>query len=162
MHADELTIDMVEDPCFPGEEGEQIAQTVLMRLRRLRRSTDADSAARHAGRPVGAGHRRLFGVEPASHSPFSESPCPSDVTAVILEEASCGYLTVPERRDRPDGTQIRLFVVRIDPPGELSSDPMIVVGGELGNRHDYGSLAPMAARTHRQVYLLDQRGSGLS
>ncbi len=29
LHADELTIDMVEDPCFPGEEGEQIAQTVL-------------------------------------------------------------------------------------------------------------------------------------
>lgn len=102
------------------------------------------------------------GREPASHSPFTESPCPSDVTAVILEEVSCGYLTVPERRNRPDGSEIRLFVVRIEPPGESSPDPMIVVGGELGNRHDYGGLAPMAARTHRQVYLLDQRGSGLS
>jgi len=29
LHADELTLDMVEDPCFPGEEGEQIAQTVI-------------------------------------------------------------------------------------------------------------------------------------
>ncbi|HEX2360457.1 MAG TPA: alpha/beta fold hydrolase [Jiangellaceae bacterium] len=102
------------------------------------------------------------GSEPASRSPFSESPCPSDVTAVILEEVSCGYLTVPERRDQPDGSQIRLFVVRIEPPGEPGPDPMIVVGGELGNRHDYGGLAPMAARTHRPVFLLDQRGTGLS
>jgi len=102
------------------------------------------------------------GSEPAGHSPFSESPCPSDVTAVILEEVSCGYLTVAGRRDRSNSAQIRLFVVRIEPPGEPSPDPMIVVRGELGNRHDYGGLAPMAARTHRQVYLLDQRGSGLS
>ncbi|HZY26965.1 MAG TPA: alpha/beta fold hydrolase [Jiangellaceae bacterium] len=75
---------------------------------------------------------------------------------------SCGHLTVPERRDQPDGSQIRLFVVRIEPPGEPGPDPMIVVGGELGNRHDYGGLAPMAARTHRPVFLLDQRGTGLS
>ncbi|MET0642004.1 MAG: alpha/beta fold hydrolase [Jiangellaceae bacterium] len=101
-------------------------------------------------------------TEPESRPTFDESPCPVDVTAVILEEVSCGHLTVPERRDRPDGSQIRLFVVRIEPPGEPSPDPMIVVGGELGNRDDYGGLAPMAARTHRQVYLLDQRGSGLS
>jgi hypothetical protein len=29
LDADELTLDMVDDPCFPGEEGEQIAQTVV-------------------------------------------------------------------------------------------------------------------------------------
>jgi pimeloyl-ACP methyl ester carboxylesterase len=102
------------------------------------------------------------GSEPASHSSFSESPCPSDVTAVILEEVSCGYLTVPERRDSSDSAQIMLFVVRIEPPDESSADPMVVVGGELGNGHDYGGLAPMAARTHRQVYILDERGTGLS
>ncbi|HEX2361155.1 MAG TPA: alpha/beta hydrolase [Jiangellaceae bacterium] len=100
---------------------------------------------------------------PSRPAVFSESPCPSDVTAVILEEITCGYLTVPERRNRPDGARIRLFVVRIEPPGEPSPDPMIVVGGELGSgNHDYGSLAPMAARTHRRVYLLDQRGTGRS
>jgi len=53
-------------------------------------------------------------------------------------------------------------VVRIDPTGESSADPMVVVGETLGNRVDYGSLAPMATRTHRPVYVLDQRGLGHS
>jgi TRAP-type transport system periplasmic protein len=29
LNGDQLTIDMVDDPCFPGEVGEQIAQTVI-------------------------------------------------------------------------------------------------------------------------------------
>ena len=39
---------------------------------------------------------------------------------------------------------------------------MLVVGETLGNGIEYGSLAPMATRTHRPILLLDQRGTGLS
>jgi pimeloyl-ACP methyl ester carboxylesterase len=95
---------------------------------------------------------------------FAEVGCPDDVTAVMLETPTCGYLTVLQRRDRPRGRTIRLFVVRVDPPGEPSPDPMVLVGdyGGLGNRIEYGSNPAMAVRTHRRLYMLDQRGTGRS
>jgi pimeloyl-ACP methyl ester carboxylesterase len=101
-------------------------------------------------------------ADPGFQPTFTAEPCPDRVTAVMLETPSCGYLTVLQSRDRPGGARIRLFVARIEPPGEASPDPMLVVGETLGNGIEHGSLAPMAARTHRPILLLDQRGTGLS
>jgi len=103
-----------------------------------------------------------WSADPGFRPTFTSAPCPARVTAVVLETANCGYLTVLERRDRPNGARIRLFVTRIEPPGESSPDPMVVVGETLGNGIEYGSVAPMAARTHRPILLLEQRGTGLS
>ena len=47
---------------------------------------------------------------------FGQTPCPEDVTRVVLTPVTCGFLTVLENRSEPDGDTIRLFVTRIQPP----------------------------------------------
>jgi pimeloyl-ACP methyl ester carboxylesterase len=94
---------------------------------------------------------------------FEEVPCPTDVSAGIVTEVSCGYLTVPEDRGDPDGTRIRLFVARVQPPGgEPAPDPMLVVGVEAGVQASYGAIAPLSQRVNREVIFLDHRGSAHS
>ena len=76
---------------------------------------------------------------------------------------TCGYLTVPERRDVPSDRSIRVFVVRLEPQGGIErADPMVAVGEVLGGRIEYGGLAILAGRTGREVYIVDRRGTGLS
>jgi pimeloyl-ACP methyl ester carboxylesterase len=76
---------------------------------------------------------------------------------------TCGYLTVPERRDVPRARSIRIFVVRLEPPGGIEHpDPMVAVGEVLGGRIEYGGLAILAGRTGREIYIVDRRGTGLS
>jgi pimeloyl-ACP methyl ester carboxylesterase len=99
----------------------------------------------------------------SSVATFAATDCPDGVTVVIVVVPTCGYLTVPERRDRSDGPMISIFVVRIEPPdGVEAGDPMVVVGESLGGQLEYGGLAPMAQRTGRVIYLVDRRGTGFS
>ncbi|WP_431900380.1 alpha/beta fold hydrolase [Nonomuraea sp. bgisy101] len=101
--------------------------------------------------------------QPTPRLGYQGIACPADVLAEIVGvEPSCGYLTVPESRATRDGATVRLFVIRFGPPGTASPDPMVVVGETLGQRKNYGELAPFAPRTHRSVIFLDQRGIGLS
>ncbi|HET6715160.1 MAG TPA: alpha/beta fold hydrolase [Actinomycetota bacterium] len=82
---------------------------------------------------------------------------------VILTEHSCGYLTVLEDRSKPEGRTIRLFVIRVRPPGgSTTPDPMLHGGVELATTADYGGIAPLAQRTHRELIILDQRGAAHS
>src|SRR5664279_1783450 len=48
---------------------------------------------------------------------FDATPCPDDVLSDVVVQISCGYLTVLEDRAKPDGRQIQLFVIRVEPPG---------------------------------------------
>jgi pimeloyl-ACP methyl ester carboxylesterase len=58
---------------------------------------------------------------------------------------------------------LRLFVVRFLPPDERPRpDPVLIVGGDIGALPDYGGLQAEAARLHRVVYVLEQRGVGHS
>ena len=95
---------------------------------------------------------------------FEKVQCPEDVALVILTSVSCGYLTVLEDRSKPDGRTIRLFAIRIQPPGDVrpSPDPMFDAGYEIAQVPSYASIGPLAQRTHREVILLDQRGTGHS
>jgi pimeloyl-ACP methyl ester carboxylesterase len=94
---------------------------------------------------------------------FETVPCPDDVSFVILSEHTCGYLTVLEDRSETEGRTIRLFAVRVQPPsGNAPPDPMFHAGAELALTPGYSGIAPLAQRVHREVIMLDQRGTGHS
>jgi pimeloyl-ACP methyl ester carboxylesterase len=99
-----------------------------------------------------------------SSSPaFTDVACPEDVQIQLLVRHSCGYLTVPEDRSRPQGPTVKLFVVTIPPPDQPSRpDPVLILGGEIGAAPEYGKLQGEAAHLHRVVYILDERGTGHS
>lgn len=77
-----------------------------------------------------------------------------------------GYLTVPANRNDPDGTQIKLAVVRIPAREPATGSPIIVLaGGPGGDAIDSAraSLDRVAALASiGDVILLDQRGVGRS
>jgi pimeloyl-ACP methyl ester carboxylesterase len=94
---------------------------------------------------------------------FRQTPCPEDVTTVVLTPVTCGFLTVLENRSETDGDTIRLFVTRIQPPGaNPAPDPVLILGIDLGKTPDYAGFAPGAQRTNRELILIDQRGTGHS
>ena len=98
----------------------------------------------------------------AFHPHFDATPCPDEVTASVVPQISCGYLTVLEDRARPDGRTIQLFVIRIEPPGGTTTPDAIMLIGGFAHPDDYGGMAPVAQRTHRIAYLMDLRGVGHS
>lgn len=54
-----------------------------------------------------------------------ETTCPDDFQASPGGAVICAYLTVPEDRSEADGRQIRLFVARWRPAGDLTPDPLL-------------------------------------
>lgn len=103
------------------------------------------------------------GAERPFRPTFEEAQCPDDVGAVILTFVSCGYLTVLEDRQDPEGATIRLFVTKIEPPeGPVEPDPMFTIGYDLAAIPSYASIGPLSQRMSRVTYLMDQRGAGHS
>ena len=101
------------------------------------------------------------GAERPFRPTFEEAQCPDDVGAVILTFVSCGYLTVLEDRQDPEGATIRLFVTKIEPPeGPVEPDPMFTIGYDLAAIPSYASIGPLSQRMSRVTYLMDQRGAG--
>jgi pimeloyl-ACP methyl ester carboxylesterase len=93
---------------------------------------------------------------------YVTAPCPPDVGAVILAEANCGYLTVPENRAHP-GRTVRLLVTRIEPPaGTQPAEPVLRVGTDIAGVPNYAGTSPMAQRVGREVIILDARGTAHS
>jgi pimeloyl-ACP methyl ester carboxylesterase len=93
---------------------------------------------------------------------FELTPCPKDVTNVVLTPAMCGFLTVLEDRSRPDGRTIKLFVVRVEPAGGHPAPDPVFVAVDLGEAPGWADNAGLAQRVNREVILMDQRGTGLS
>jgi hypothetical protein len=95
---------------------------------------------------------------------YATLPCPDEITIAIINEVECGNLTVLEDRSKPGGRTIRLFVVKVAPPGgtdhpeELGPGP----GDNIAAPRDFGGDAPGAQRAHRNLYLMDMRGVGRS
>ena len=89
--------------------------------------------------------------------------CPSDVEVQLVVQHSCMFLTVPENRSQPGGRTIRVFVVKIEPPDSPPDpDPMLVLGGDLGNPAVLGGISPISSRVHRVAYVMELRGVGHS
>ena len=118
------------------------------------------STAEPVASSVAADPSTTDGIDQAAA--FAAVPCPDAVTIVMVVTPSCGVLTVEQRRADPAGPEIRVFVVRIDPPSLEQPDPMVVVGTSLGARMAHGEVVQVARRTGRVTFLVDQRGSGLS
>ena len=95
---------------------------------------------------------------------YAAVPCPDEITLVVINDTECGYLTVLEDRTKPAGRTIRLFVAKVDPPGgtDRPDEGGPGPGGDIAAPREFGGAAPGAQRTHRNLYLMDERGVGLS
>ncbi|HEX9794959.1 MAG TPA: alpha/beta fold hydrolase [Planctomycetota bacterium] len=80
-------------------------------------------------------------------------------------EVLAGEYQVWEDREAADGRRISLhFVIVPSAVGEPEPDPVVILGGGPGQAATtlVASTATMVAREHREILLLDQRGTGRS
>ncbi|CAN5167003.1 alpha/beta hydrolase [soil metagenome] len=79
-------------------------------------------------------------------------------------EALCGSFEVLENRAAPAGRKIRLAVAWLPAKGEAEPDPMVMLAGGPGQSalETFPTIANAFAdlRKHRNVLLVDQRGTG--
>jgi len=112
-------------------------------------------------------------ASPVATSPgFAAAPCPFALPATLVEgtDLTCGYLTVPERHEVPDGPMIQLAVAIMSPVGGNAVDtPLVILNGGPGQ--DSGvilsamgmpTFPAYTLRQNRQVIVFDQRGVGAS
>ncbi len=102
---------------------------------------------------------------------FAPTPCPTPnlpgVPSFDFPAAmTCGYLTVPENRSRPDGRTIKVFVARAPATATRGSatpaaDPLVVLVGGPGGAGSISYVAMTAdgINADRDVYFVDQRGT---
>ena len=97
---------------------------------------------------------------------YSPTPCQLELPAkeILAETVSCGFLTVPENRISLR-TALRLSVIRLHARAtKPANDPIVYLaggpGGSASSRLDEWLASPL--REERDIYLLDQRGTGLS
>ena len=108
--------------------------------------------------------------EPTTASNFEYVDCPSPniegVDALDFPpEVRCGYLTVPENRDDPEGKQIRIFVMRAPAASDdPKPDPIVMLAGGPGGAGSFEITGKMAAglNAEREVIFVDQRGTHLA
>ena len=97
---------------------------------------------------------------------FEPAPCPMQGAADVAPDVmTCGFLVVPESRERPDGRTLRLAVVRLHSRAAAPApDPVLYLHGGPGGSatdHWHGWLDD-ALLDKRDLLLLDQRGVGHS
>jgi pimeloyl-ACP methyl ester carboxylesterase len=84
------------------------------------------------------------------------------------ETAQCGYLTVPERHDRPGSGTLDVFVMVLDPRegAKAEAPPLLMIPGGPGSTYTIGATVPWSLtadlRRDRAVVLIDPRGAGRS
>jgi hypothetical protein len=84
------------------------------------------------------------------------------------ETAQCGYLTVPERHDRPGSGTLDVFVMVLDPRegAKATAPPLLMIPGGPGSTYTIGATVPWSLtadlRRDRAVVLIDPRGAGRS
>lgn len=115
----------------------------------------ADDGSRTTSVPV---------TRPVKRPKFVERPC--DVEVPTGSTVTCGTVTVPEDRERPDGRSVALAVVRIHATAATPKvDPVVYLHGGPGVAvlpHGIAGLARSPFLAERDLIVFDQRGSGLS
>lgn len=98
---------------------------------------------------------------------FEKSACP--FANDKLEGVDCGYVTVPENRDHPNGRTLRLAVVVMHNNGASTSrDPLVFLSGGPGQRSVFYTPQRTESkfwnklREKRDLVFFDQRGTGYS
>lgn len=108
------------------------------------------------------------GARAAAHKALALHTCEIHAThGVTAKKARCGTLSVPENRDQPDARRIKLFVAVLPAlAAEPAPDPLFFIAGGPGQSavdgffNEPGAFA--AIRKHRDIVLVDQRGTGRS
>jgi pimeloyl-ACP methyl ester carboxylesterase len=127
----------------------------------VREHAPARKSQAHAGHAAPA-PRRMLGT-------LAFTPCtlaPQFGAASV--EAQCTTLPVPENPALPQGRQVRLHIAWIPAAenGTLAPDPVFLLAGGPGQSaaESYPQVAPAFREVlkHRNVFLLDQRGTGKS
>lgn len=121
-----------------------------------------------------AGALALAGCAPSPAAPqapppssYAAAPCPNPIYPGVAQldlgaGVECGYLTVPEDREHPDGRTIRLAVARAKATSpNPRPDPLVYLAGGPGGS-GLLSAAPRIAEgwnSDRDVIFIDQRGT---
>jgi pimeloyl-ACP methyl ester carboxylesterase len=103
----------------------------------------------------------------SAEAALAESPCRLLHESLPAAFGRCAYLEVPENYANPDGPVLELFVARIEAlTSNPAPDPLVLINGGPG-----GSAVDLylqtrgafeAIRRERDIWLLDQRGTGRS
>jgi pimeloyl-ACP methyl ester carboxylesterase len=96
-------------------------------------------------------------------APFALKPCTPVPNQATLQ---CAKLVVPENWDSPSGRKIALNIVVIPAAGPATQPPLYDFPGGPGvaetNSSDFWLTAGSIYRAHRDIVLIDQRGTGNS
>src|SRR5262249_41402401 len=102
-----------------------------------------------------------------SAAAFQTIPCPQPNIAGVPDldfppGVQCGYLTVPENRAKPDGRQIRIFVMRAPAVSATPRpDPIVYLSGGPGGAGSFevAALVKHGLHADREVIFVDQRST---
>jgi pimeloyl-ACP methyl ester carboxylesterase len=101
-------------------------------------------------------------IEPVvAEAEFAERPCWDDVAAAPPVTVRCGTLTVAERHDAADGPTVTLPVAVLEPPTEVSPDPVVYLDGGPGGDGVTmaGPLSGTAVARGHTIVVVGQRGT---
>lgn len=98
---------------------------------------------------------------------YESAPCPRPnlpgfPEADLGPNYSCGYLTVPENRSKPDGPTIRIAVARVRAVAAVPEpDPIVYLAGGPGGSGLVSAIKAVAdgMNAERDVIFVDQRGA---
>jgi len=93
--------------------------------------------------------------------PYIE-PCDCIFTADSAHKTHCGYLVVPENREKPNGRIIKLPFIYVESNNPLKhSDPVLYTGGGPGvsSLHPVTSIARRSLLRDRDYIAFEQRGT---
>jgi pimeloyl-ACP methyl ester carboxylesterase len=111
--------------------------------------------------PASASSATTAPARGAEQPRFESTACPASVPSDPT--ITCGSLTVPEDRARPNGRTLRLFVSRLASRSPAPRpDPVLILQGGPGETPDPAAFVDHPLRDERDVIILDQRGTGRS
>lgn len=119
----------------------------------------------HRQRPTPAAATAALLVVACSHPTMAQhAPTGFETCDGVREAASCGFLSVPEDHDDPDGRSIELNVTILHGTSPTAGRPIYFLAGGPGQSvHDTAPLIAQRFGTRlaeRDLVLIDQRGTG--
>ena len=129
----------------------------------------AHHAVDAADKPVATKAAEAPPAKPRMYGNIAFHPCTlAPQYGALSVEAQCGTLSVPEDRAKPDGRKLALAIawVPAGDNGDVAPDPVFMLAGGPGQsaRDSYPQVAAAFGEVlkHRNVVLVDQRGTGAS